>query len=68
MGLIHGEMTAHQGQNPAKHNCFKFKAIGISQHATRDLIGVSRGVCAANKTDGPELQRLGDRGNRMGAH
>ena len=68
VGLIQGQMPPHQGEHTTEHDGFQGDPLGIGQGATGELLGVGWGVSAAHKTDGPVLQRLCDRGNRMGAH
>ena len=68
VGLIQREMPPNQGEHPTKHNGFQRNTLGIRQCAAGELLGIGWGVSAAHKTDGPVLQRLCDRGNRMGAH
>ena len=68
VGLIQRQMPPNQGEHTSEHNRFKGDALGIGQGATGELLGIGWGVRAAHKTDGPVLQRLCDRGNRMGAH
>ena len=68
VGLIQGEMPPNQGEHTTEHNSFKRDPIGIGQGAAGELLGIGWGVSAAHKPDGPVLQRLCDRGNRMGAH
>ena len=66
--LIQGNMPPNQGEHTTKHHGFKLNPLGIGQRAAGELLGVGWGVSAAHETDGPVLQRLCDRGNRMGAH
>ena len=68
MLLVHGEMTAHQGEDPPENNRFKLRAAAVGQHSSGELLGVRRGVGGADKPDGPVLQRFCNRGNGMGAH
>lgn len=68
VGLIQGQMPPHQREHPTQHNGFQSNTLGVRQRATGELLGIRWRVGAAHKTDGPVLQRLCDRGNRMGAH
>ena len=66
--LIQGQMSPNQREHPTEHNGFQGNTLGVRQRAPGELLGICWGICAAHKTDGPVLQRLCDRGNRMGAH
>ena len=68
VGLIEGQVPSDQREHTTKHNGFQGDPLGISQRAASELLGIGWSVCAPHKTNGPVLQRLGDRGNRMGAH
>ena len=45
----------------AENHGFHFRALLIQKHSTGELIGVRWLVDPTNNTDGPVLQRLGDR-------
>ena len=68
VGLIQRQMSPDQGEHPSENNGFQGDPLGVSQRAAGELLGIGWGINAPHETDGPVLQRLGDRGNRMGAH
>ena len=68
VGLIQGQMPPNQGEHTTEHNGFQGDPLGVGQGATGELFGIGWSVSTAHKPDGPVLQRLCDRGNRMGAH
>jgi hypothetical protein len=68
VGLIQGQMPPDQGENSTEHNGFQGDTLGIGQRSAGELLGIGWGIGTPNNPDGPVLQRLCDRGNRMGAH
>ena len=68
VGLIHRQMSAHQGQDAAKHDCLQLGAVAVGQKTARELFLVVRGINATDDTDSPVLKWFGDRGDRMVAH
>ena len=68
MGGLQVEMAAHQGEQAAEHHRLDLGALGRADHAPGELGRIGRHVGPAHHSDGPVLERLGDRGNGMLAH
>lgn len=68
VGLGQIQVPLHQGEQPAQHHRLDGHAVGGLDGSAGELLGVSGHVGAPHHANGPVLQGLGDRGNRMLAH
>lgn len=68
VGLGQAEVAAHQRQQPTQHHGLQLLAVGGVDRTAGELLGVGGHIDATHHTDGPVLQRFGDRWDGMVAH